>query len=138
MNKQIIDMINKYEVAGDFNYATVTEEMIKEAEEKLGVKLPDQYVEFVKRYGHGGIGGIEIIGVGLTGRMIFVETTLEYRNEDLPTNLVVIENVDEYLVCLNCDNDKVVSWDYTGYIKEDYNCFDDYLIDQMNIAIENL
>lgn len=25
-----------------------------------------------------------------------------------------------------------------GYIKEDYNCFDDYLIDQMNSTIENM
>lgn len=35
------------------------------------------------------------MGVGLTGRKIFVDATLEYRNEELFENLVVIENVDE-------------------------------------------
>ncbi len=41
-------------------------------------------------------------------------------------------------MCIDCNTGKVVSWDYNGYIKEEYDCFDDYLTDQMNIAIENL
>lgn len=138
MNNQILDLIKKYEQPGDFNYANVSDEMINNAEATLGVKLPDQYVEFLKRFGHGGIGGIETIGVGLTGRMMFVDTTLDYREEELPDNLVVIENVDEWLNCIDCNTGKIVSWDFTGYIKEDYMCFDEYLIDQMNIAIENI
>ncbi len=112
--------------------------MISEAEEKLGVKLPDQYVDYIKMFGHGGIAGLEILGVGLTGRMIFVDSTLEYRADELPENLVVIENVDEWLMCLDCNTGKVVSWDFTGYIKDEYESFDDYLIDQMNNAIENM
>ena len=108
------------------------------AEEILGVKLPNQYVDYIKMFGHGGIAGVEILGVGLTGKMIFVESTLEYRADDLPGNLVVIENVDEWLMCLDCDTGKVVSWDFTGYIKEEYDSFDDYLMDQMNNAIENI
>lgn len=63
---------------------------------------------------------------------------MEYRADELPENLVVIENVDEWLMCLDCKTEKVVSWDYTGYIKEEYDSFDDYLIDQMNNAIENM
>lgn len=70
--------------------------------------------------------------------MIFVDTTMDYRDEELPDNLVVIENVDEWLTCIDCNNEKIVSWDFNGYIKEDYTCFDDYLIDQMNSAIENM
>ena len=138
MNKQIIDTIKQYEKPGDFNYASVTDEMIASAENALGIKLPEQYVEYIKMFGHGGIGGIEIMGVGLTGRMIFVDTTLEYRDEDLPDNLVVIENVDDYLTCIDCNNGKIVSWDFTSYVKEDYDCFDDYLIAQMKEAIDNM
>ena len=132
MNDSILKTIKKYEVKGDFNYASVTDDMISEAEDKLGVKLPDQYVDYIKMFGHGGIAGLEILGVGLTGRMIFVDSTLEYRAEELPENLVVIENVDEWLMCLDCNTEKVVSWDFTGYIKEEFDSFDDYLIDQMN------
>ena len=138
MNDSILKTIKKYEVKGDFNYASVTDDMISEAEDKLGVKLPDQYVDYIKMFGHGGIAGLEILGVGLTGRMIFVDSTLEYRADELPENLVVIENVDEWLMCLDCNTEKVVSWDFTGYIKEEYDSFDEYLIDQMNNAIENM
>ena len=138
MNATILDLIKKYEVPGDFTHAKVTDEMIGEAEHSLGVKLPDQYIEFLKMFGHGGIGGIEVIGVGLTGRMLFVDTTMDFRDEELPDNLVVIENVDEWLMCIDCSSGKVVSWDFSGYIKEDYTCFDDYLLDQMNNAVENM
>ena len=138
MNEIILNTIKKYEEKGDFNYASVTDKMIEDAEKQLGVKLPEQYIEYIKKFGHGGIAGLEIIGVGLTGRMLFVESTLEYRAEELPDNLVVIENVDEWLMCLDCNTGKVVSWDFSGYIKDEYDSFDDYLIDQMNSAIENL
>ena len=138
MNDIILNTIKKYEVKGDFNYASVTDDMISDAEEILGVKLPNKYVDYIKMFGHGGIAGVEILGVGLTGKMVFVESTLEYRADELPGNLVVIENVDEWLMCLDCDTGKVVSWDFTGYIKEEYDSFDDYLMDQMNNAIENI
>ena len=138
MNEIILNTIKKYEEKGDFNYASVTDKMIEDAEKQLGVKLPEQYIEYIKKFGHGGIAGLEIIGVGLTGRMLFVESTLEYRAEELPDNLVVIEKVDEWLMCLDCNTGKVVSWDFSGYIKDEYDSFDDYLIDQMDSAIENL
>ena len=138
MNGIIKTLINKYEQKGDFNYATVTDDMIAVAEKELRVNLPKQYIDFLKEYGNGGIAGIEIIGVGLTGKMLFVDTTLDYRKDGLPDNLVVIENVDDYVSCIDCDTEKIVSWDFSGFIKEDYNSFDEYLEDQMNSAIENL
>jgi hypothetical protein len=138
MNNRILELINKYEHTGDFTHATVTDEMINTAQQMLNVTLPEQYISFLQLFGHGGIGGIETIGVGITGRLIFADTTMDYREENLPDNLVVIENVDEWLNCLDCNTGKVVSWDLNGDIKEDYDCFDDYLIDQMESAIENM
>ena len=134
MNEIILNTIKKYEEKGDFNYASVTDKMIEDAEKQLGVKLPEQYIEYIKKFGHGGIAGLEIIGVGLTGRMLFVESTLEYRAEELPDNLVVIENVDEWLMCLDCNTGKVVSWDFSGYIKDEYDSFDDYCFLQAPFA----
>lgn len=138
MKEFILETIKKYEKPGDFTYTVVSDEMITAAEQVLSVKLPEQYISFLQMFGHGGIGGLEIMGFGLTGRMIFVDTTLDYRDENLPKNLVVIENVDEWLTCIDCNNGKIVSWDFSGYIKDDYDCFDDYLIDQLNNVIENL
>ncbi|MDO4961408.1 MAG: SMI1/KNR4 family protein [Eubacteriales bacterium] len=138
MNTCIIETIKKYEEPGDFTHYAVTDEILTTAETVLNVKLPEQYISFLKMFGHGGICGLEVMGVGLTGRMIFVDTTLDYRDEGLPDNLVAIENVDEWLTCIDCNTGKIVSWDFSGYIKEDYMCFDDYLMDQMNSAIENM
>lgn len=138
MNTLILDTIKQYEQPNDFTHVTVTDDMIVAAETILNIKLPDQYISFLKMFGHGGIGGLEVMGFGLTGRMIFVETTLDYREDNLPENLVVIENVDDWLTCIDCNTGKIVSWDFSGYITEDYDCFDDYLIDQMNSVIENL
>ena len=138
MNDIIKELIDRYEQKGDFNYANVSDEMIEEAEKALKVKLPNQYVEYLKKYGHGGIAGIEIIGVGLSGKLIFVDETLEYREEGLPISYVVIENVDEWVMCIDCEDGRIKSWDYSGYVKDDYNCFDDYLLDQIKNAIDNL
>ena len=39
---------------------------------------------------------------------------------------------------IDSNSGKIVSWDFSRYIKEDYPCFNDYLIDQMNNTIENM
>lgn len=53
MNKIIFDTIKKYEKKGDFNYAKVTDAMIENAEATLEIKLPQQYIEFLKMFGNG-------------------------------------------------------------------------------------
>ncbi len=138
MNETIIKTIKQYEVKGDFTYARVTDEMITSAQQQLGMNLPEQYISFLRNYGHGGVGGVDTLGVGLDGSLVFVEETIEYREHGLPNRFIVIENIDEWLYCIDSDTQKIVSWDSSGYIKEEYSCFDDYLIDQMNNAIENL
>ncbi len=47
MTDNILKTIKQFEVTGDFNYAPVTDEMISDAERKLGVKLPIQYLEYI-------------------------------------------------------------------------------------------
>ncbi len=138
MNDDIKKMIERYEEAGDFTHATVTDSIIQEAENLLGVKIPDQFVSFLKLYGHGGIGGICTNGVGIDGSLVFVDDTIESRNEGLPQKYIVIENCDEWLYCIDTETDEIVSWDQSGHIKQEYDCFDSYLIDQMREAIDNL
>ena len=78
------------------------------------------------------------MGVGLTGRAIFLDETLDARKYGLPQNFVIIENVDEWQNCIDCNTGKIVSWDQSGYIKEENDCFDDYLKEQFEEALENL
>ena len=56
MNNRILELINKYEHTEDFTHATVTDKMINAAQQMLNVTLPEQYISFLKRLGHGGIG----------------------------------------------------------------------------------
>ena len=138
MKDSIRTLITKYEEPGDFTYAKATDSELELAEKEIDLTLPSQYVKFLKTYGHGGICGVCTDGIGLDGRYVFVENTLEYRAEGLPENLIVIENADEWLYCIDANTGKVVSWDMSGFIKEEYDSFDDYLIGQMNDAIENM
>lgn len=62
--------------------------------------LPEQYKEFLKNYGHGGLDGFEVLGIGLDASAIFLDETVKYRKFGLPHNLVVIENCDECLSAL--------------------------------------
>lgn len=137
MNKDIKDLIKQYEVKGSFTYETISDEQIKEAENSLSVKIPSQYLEFLQEYGFGGIGGVEIIGVGGNGNLVFVEETLEYRRYGLPDNLIVIEDCGEWIYCINAETEAVISWT-EGFIKEEYSDFDSYVFDRFTDAAENL
>lgn len=138
MNDQIRALITHHEQDALFTHAVPTEEMLASAQRLLGVTIPQQYVEFLNEYGHGGVGGVEILGVGLTGTMLFLEATLRYRNYGLPNNLLVIENCDEWQECIDCDTGKVVSWDPVEGAIVDYSDFDAFLLDRTQDAIENL
>lgn len=138
MNKIIRNLIEEYKDEGVFSFVLVTDEMLAVEECKIGLSFPKEYVEYIKLYGHGGIGGIEVFGFGKTGTCICSERTLEYRKYGMPTNYISIENCDEWIYCIDCGNEKVVSWSMDGLIKEEYTSFDEYLLDRLNDVIENL
>lgn len=115
-----------------------SDEDIKKAEQELGFKIPESYIWFLKQYGHGGF-FFEFLGYGRTGNALFVKETLTEREKGLPDNLLVIENYDEYVKCINVDNGNIVSWshyDNDGVIMR-YNSFEEYFMDCLNNAIDN-
>ena len=111
--------------------------MLAEAQQKLGFPLPKQFLEYLNAYSHGGV-GFEILGIGFDGSMAFLEETLEYREDGLPANFLVVENCDEWLYCIDANSGEVVSWYFDDDPSVDYPCFDDYLLDRLNDTIENL
>lgn len=115
-----------------------SDEDIKKAEQELGFEIPESYIWFLKQYGHGGF-FFEFLGYGRNGNALFVRETLKERKNGLPANLLVIENCDEYVVCINTDNGNIVSWshyDNDGIIMKQVS-FEDYFIDCLNNAIDN-
>lgn len=138
MNAQIRALIAQHEQDALFTRVAPTEEMLTSAQRLLGVTIPQQFVEYLNEYSYGGVGGVEILGVGLTGTMLFVDTTLRYRKYGLPHNLLAVENCDEWLYCLDCDTGEVVSWSQVDGVLPGYPSFDDFLLQDLEDVIENL
>lgn len=101
MRDYLYKTIKENENKGDFTYAEVTDSMLTKAEARLGLKLPNAYRWFLINFGQGGIGGIEVLGIGKNGKMNFVEETLKYRSYGLPKDVILIENCDEWVYCIN-------------------------------------
>lgn len=138
MNDRIRGLISQYEDEGFFTRVPPTPEMIEEAQEKLGVKIPDQFLEYLNIYSYGGINGTEILGIGRNGKIMFLETTMRYRRYGLPDNLIVIEDCGEWAYCLDAESGKVVAWSQLDGVKNEYPSFDDFLLDELEEAIANL
>ncbi|MEE1126093.1 MAG: SMI1/KNR4 family protein [Acutalibacteraceae bacterium] len=140
MKDKILELINSNEeIFGDaFFKRYPTDEELEKAESDLGFKIPEEYVWFLKTFGWGGF-LFEFLGYGFNGSAMLVDKTLEEREYGLPENLLVIENCDEYVHCIDVVTKEVVSWscyDKDGVIKVNDN-FYDFFLDNIDNAIEN-
>jgi antitoxin YobK len=139
VNINLLKMINEYVEEGDFT-GEISDNDIMIAEETLKLIFPKEYKDFVRMYGSGGIAGVEVHGVEGSEYASVVENTVRYRKLGLPTKYVVIENVDEFVYCLNTEEDHiVVRWDDVSKSEmKRYNSFDEYLEDSFLEAIDNI
>ncbi|SDC80479.1 SMI1-KNR4 cell-wall [Melghirimyces thermohalophilus] len=141
--EKILSMIQQYGNNRSFT-GPVDDSRIKQIENMLEVTLPDDYKWFVRNFGHGGIAGVEILGIAKTEIPTCVKSTQTYREEGLPHSLVVIENCDEWVYCL--DTSKlvngecpVIDWDFLGNAGiQTYKNFYEFLSDRFSDAVENL
>ena len=139
MSDVLYETIRRYEHNGDFSHTVVTEDMLNESEDRLGVKLPEEYKQFLKTFGHGGIGGVEVLGIGKNGTMIFENETIKYRAYGMPNNLLIIENCDEWVYCIDTNNGKIVMWaSGCESYSNAYNGFKEFLQDRVNDILENM
>jgi len=139
MHSTIERMVQDYMEDKDF-FGTVTEEQIEKAENILGFKFPHEYRKFIQRYGSGGICGVQIAGVeGDLGASV-IKATERWRRLGLDENVVVIEDVGEFIMCMKTiDSDsKVYAW-YRTYpnLVERYESFTEFLIDDFQEGIDN-
>lgn len=139
MLSELYALVKKHESPGDFTHADVTDEMLDRTEQRMGIKIPEEYRYFLKEFGHGGIEGIEILGIGKNGSLIFEKETLKYRTRGLPNELINIENCDEWLYCINSNSGKVVMWSRgnTEY-SEVFDSFKAFYNDRVNDVLENM
>lgn len=138
MHDRLYLTIKENESKGDFTYANVTDRMLNEAETLLGLKIPNAYRWFIENFGQGGIGGIEVLGIGKNGKMVFVDETIKYRSYGLPKDVILIENCDEWVYCIQPQSGRVGMWSPGDEICNDtYESFEAYLLDRINDILEN-
>ncbi|VYT63121.1 SMI1/KNR4 family protein [Clostridium paraputrificum] len=138
MNNRIVDMIKKYGEENDF-YGRINEDDIKLVEHRLGMIFPESYRCFIRNYGSGGICGVEILGIENKDNPSVICGTQRYRKLGLETGCIVIEDLGEFIMCIDTnDRDKIIRWDRINKNKEyRYNDFYEYLIDTFQEAIDN-
>lgn len=141
MNQKLITMIERYGEEDDF-FGEVSESYILKAEEELNVTFPRSYREFVRRYGSGGICGVELEGVqGHVGASV-VESTKRWRNLGLPMDVIVLEDSGEFVRCMYGaaeSDDRVYSWERKGTVLQvRYPTFEAYVLDVFREGIDNM
>lgn len=134
---KIKEIISTYENDKDFSYTKPTQKMLSDAQKRLGIKLPNDFLWFLNTYGSGGI-QFDIFGV-VKDQLEFVEETERYRKLGMPKNLLVIQNCDEWVDCVNADNGVIVKWSQGfGIAETQYGSFCEYFLDELEDSIENL
>lgn len=138
MKKQIINLIKQYEIENDF-YGKVSEDDIKYVEESLGITFPESYKWFIGNYGSGGICGVDILGIEKKDNSSVFNATKRYRKLGLDSGCAVIEDLGEFIMCIDTNNEnKVIRWDIATMNKEHrYDVFYEYLLDTFQEAIDN-
>jgi hypothetical protein len=136
------EFIKQYGEDADFT-GGVSEDKVKETENKLQVPLPESYKWFLKNYGSGGKFGIDIIGYDFVGPSVVTATKDHQKYYGLIDGLVVIEDIDEFAYCLDTNKMKngecpVITWDnQEGYGVKLADNFLDYFIERLEEAKDN-
>ncbi|MBU3157988.1 SMI1/KNR4 family protein [Clostridium estertheticum] len=138
MKEKILEMIGQYEEENDF-YGKLKEYDIEYVEDVLKVKFPESYKWFILNYGSGGICGVEVLGIEKRNDSSVVKITERYRKLGLGSECIVIEDLGEFIICINTSKkNEIIRWDRVNKVNEyRYKNFYEYLIDTFKEAIDN-
>lgn len=136
--------ISNHIEADDDYTGGVEPEMVQRVEKELNVKLPESYKWFLENFGRGGSYGVEIYGVIQPNILEVVDETKERWARGMPKAYIVIENVDEFIYCIDTSSEKTngeypVIW-YSFYPEErekTHNSFHEFLLEELKEAKRN-
>lgn len=106
VEKQSKSLIEKIKAIKDVDvYKGCTAQQIADAEKKLKLTFPKEYVDYVKEFGHISFGGVEWTGLNTKSYLNVVDATLKERkiNKDFPDKHFVLEdfNIDCKIIIVN-------------------------------------
>lgn len=90
--KDIVEKIK--EIDKLYHAKGCTTSQLKEAQSELGIKFPEEYIDYVKEFGAISFYGTEWTGLNVDGYLNVVEVTKQERelNSAFPTDCFVLEN----------------------------------------------
>ncbi len=146
MNKQeqIMEMMHLYRDNNRNTYTELSAEEVKAIQAKYNVNLPESFIWFITQYYFEGL-SVDIPARAVRTNKNCLDSLNEtYKTKDYPEKLFIISHVDEYDYCLDTqrlmngecpvvsysihDNDRLI---------DRYISFYDFLIDEINNAIDN-
>lgn len=104
INRELYEKTIK--LCGKWFSGGVSEDLIRLYEDKLGVRFPQSYKEFLKEFGEGGVTGTYINGIEDEGFGSILNDTENFRNKvSLPHDYIVVKEVGRidgsWLICLD-------------------------------------
>lgn len=102
-----------------FRFKPPTDDEIEEAQQKLGFKLPVEYIEFIKSGYDLGDAMLEALEINSPGSHVDIFEAIESARKyfDLPVELIpIVEDNSDYY-CLN-EKNEVVFWSHNGATDE--------------------
>lgn len=112
-----------------YNTKGASEKAIGKAESKLGIIFPDEYKDYLSRYGAVSFGSTELTGLNIDGYANVIDVTLNEinRNSNFPKDCFVLESLGvEGLLILMNTNGEVWEWK-DGTCKRKYTSMEEYL-----------
>lgn len=115
---------------GIFWTGGVDDALIRKLSNNLNVKLPESYINFIKKFGEGGFGSVYFNGITDAEYSSCYEETLKFREKyKINKKWVVVADEsndwEEYILCLDTSRMKdnecpIVKYDYEHLEEEDY------------------
>lgn len=126
---EIVTLLKKI---SDFcSLGAVSDELIKAAENDLGITFSSDYNAYLSNYGVGTFADVELTGIVNSPRLNVVTVTKESRKSysNFPKDMYVIHSTDfEGIDILQNSKGQIFQFDPSGQIKHIYNSLSEYVL----------
>lgn len=135
LKKYMLSISDKTDYTGG-----VEEDVIQEFENQINTKLPECYRWYLSEYGSGGIGGVDVLGIGIDNYNTCIEYIEDFKSHGLPDHFIPLIDCDEYLYCMDLSRVKdgdcnIVMWDSLGHTNDVSDSFYNFLIEQFKLLL---
>lgn len=127
--ESLFKALRVFEHSGDYDRKEVSEKQLRAVEKEIGCRIPEEYRACLKEFGMGDrIDGFVVLGFNDNKEPVFLRAAEDYRVFGLPEGVLVLEECEEWLYCIDIHTGEVFTWSPgNSVLNEAYDSFFDYL-----------